>query len=451
MKAKRILILGAGGRDFHNFNVLYRHREDVEIVGFTASQIPFQEGRLYPPSLAGPLYPDGIPIYDDEHLCDLVRCHKVDAAVFSYSDISHAQIMKIASRLLAVGCDFHLIGTEHAMLKVCLPVVSVCAVRTGCGKSPVTRYLCRGLLNEGRSPVVVRHPMAYGRLEQRAVQAFRHKADLDAQECTLEEREEYEPLLRLGVPLFAGIDYAAVLEMARQAGDVLIWDGGNNDTPFFRSNLEIVLVDPLRAGDELSYYPGFVNLLRAHVVVIGKSSGVPHEQLEHIHRNLRQFVPETPVVQGDLVVSVKTPEIVSGRRVLVVEDGPTVSHGGMAFGAGVVAARRFGAAEIVDPRPFAAGSLAQVYADFPHLDAILPAMGYSRAQLHDLEETIEAVPCDLVLSATPVDLRELLDISKPVVPVAYEFCECGPDALMEKVMEVLVEYEKNDAIGFTGT
>jgi predicted GTPase len=239
--------------------------------------------------------------------------------------------------------------------------------------------------------------------------------------------------------------------MARQAGDVLIWDGGNNDTPFFRSNLEIVLVDPLRAGDELSFYPGFVNFLRAHVVVIGKSSGVPHEQLEHIHRNLRKFVPETPVVQGDLVVSVKTPEMVSGRRVLVVEDGPTVSHGGMAFGAGVVAARRFGAAEIVDPRPFAAGSLAQVYDDFPHLGAILPAMGYSRAQLHDLEETIEAVPCDLVLSATPVDLRELLDISKPVVPVAYEFCECGPDALMEKVMEVLVEYEKNDAIGFTGT
>jgi predicted GTPase len=441
MKPVRILILGAGGRDFHNFNLLYRHRRDVQVVAFTASQIPFQEDRLYPSSLAGPLYPEGIPVLDDDDLEGLVGRHKIDAAVFSYSDVSHGKVMEIASRLLAVGCDFHLIGAEQTMLNASRPVVSVCAVRTGCGKSPVTRYLCQALLHEGRNPAVVRHPMAYGRLEHRAVQAFRRMDDLDAQECTLEEREEYEPLLRLGIPVFAGVDYGAVLKQAQQAGDVLIWDGGNNDTPFFRPDMEIVLVDPLRAGDELSYYPGLVNLLRAHIIVIGKSSGVPDEKLQLIHRNLQQVVPQTRVVQGDLVVSVDDPEAVTGRRVLVVEDGPTVSHGGMAFGAGVVAARKFGAGAIVDPRPYAAGSLKQVYLDFPHLNSILPAMGYSSAQLQDLRETVESVPCDLVLSATPVDLRRLLKISKPVMSVTYKFTECGPAILLAETLRLLTERE----------
>ncbi|ABA88743.1 hypothetical protein Pcar_1497 [Syntrophotalea carbinolica DSM 2380] len=442
MKPMRILILGAGGRDFHNFNLLYRHRRDVEVVAFTASQIPFQVGRLYPPELAGPLYPDGIPILADDGLEALVGRLKIDAAVFSYSDISHVRVMEIASRLLAAGCDFYFIGADRTMLQSGLPVISVCAVRTGCGKSPVTRFLCRALRQQGRNPVVVRHPMAYGRLERRAVQSFRSSEDLDAQGCTLEEREEYEPLLQLGVPLFAGIDYEAILKVAEKAGDVLIWDGGNNDTPFYRPDLEIVLVDPLRAGDELSYYPGYINVLRAHLVIVGKFDGVPPEKLGLVLQNLQRTVPETRVIQGDLSVSAEDPGAVAGRRVLVIEDGPTVSHGGMAFGAGVVAARRFGAAEIVDPRPFATGSLKQVFMDYPKLASIIPAMGYSKAQLNDLKDTIDAVPCDLVLSATPVDLGRLIPIAKPLIRVGYEFKELVPGALMTEVLRMLAKFDK---------
>lgn len=446
MKPMRILILGAGGRDFHNFNLLYRHRRDVEVVAFTASQIPFQMGRQYPPELSGPLYPNGIPILDDEGLEALVGRLKINAAVFSYSDISHVRVMEIASRLLAVGCDFYFIGAERTMLQACLPVISVCAVRTGCGKSPVTRFLCRALLKQGHNPVVVRHPMAYGRLEHRAVQSFRHLEDLDVQGCTLEEREEYEPLLQLGVPLFAGIDYEAILKDAEKAGDILIWDGGNNDTPFFRPDMEIVLVDPLRAGDELSYYPGYINVLRAHLIIISKFDGVPPEKLRLVRQNLQRTRPETKVMQGDLSVSVEDPGLVAGRRVLVVEDGPTVSHGGMAFGAGVVAARRFGAAEIVDPRPFAVGSLKQVFMDYPKLASIIPAMGYSKAQLRDLKETLEAVPCDLILSATPVDLGRLISITKPLIRVAYEFKEFTPGTLVGEVDRLLTGLEKKDVV-----
>lgn len=433
----RVLILGAGGRDFHNFNLLYRHRRDVEVVAFTASQIPFQVGRRYPPCLAGPLYPEGIPIVDDNGLDEMVRRLKIDAAVFSYSDISHSRIMDLASRVLATGCDFHLVGSERTMLKAALPVVSVCAVRTGCGKSAVTRYICQALLKEGRKPVVVRHPMAYGQLEEHAVQCFLNLQDLDRYGSTLEEREEYEPLLRLGIPLFAGVDYEAVLAMAEKSGDILIWDGGNNDTPFFRPDLEIVLVDPLRAGDELSYYPGYVNLLRSHVIIISKLSGVPDENLRLVRQNLQQTVPGTQIIQGDLDVTVETPLAVAGQRVLVVEDGPTVTHGDMAFGAGVVAARRFGAAEIVDPRPYAAGSLAQVYTDYPHIDCIVPAMGYSKSQLNDLKRTLNDVPCDLILSATPVDLGRLLHIDKPIMQVSYEFIETVPGLLAAKVCQLI--------------
>jgi predicted GTPase len=447
IKLMRILILGAGGRDFHNFNLLYRHRRDVEVVAFTASQIPFQVGRRYPPCLAGPLYPDGIPIIDDVRLEDVVRRLKIDAAVFSYSDISHSGVMNLASRLLAAGCDFYLIGSERTMLKAALPVVSVCAVRTGCGKSAVTRYLCQALLKEGRKPVVVRHPMAYGKLEDHAVQSFLNLQDLARHACTLEEREEYEPLLRLGIPLFAGVDYEAVLALAEKSGDILIWDGGNNDTPFFRPDLEIVLVDPLRAGDELSYYPGYVNLLRAHIVVISKLSDVPAENLLIIRQNLQQAVPGKSIIQGDLEVLVESPETVAGRRVLVVEDGPSVTHGGMAFGAGVVAARRFGAREIVDPRPYAAGSLKRVYADYSHLDRVVPAMGYTREQLNDLMRTLAAVPCDLILSATPVDLRQLVHIDKPVLQVSYEFRECLAGGLSLEMNRMLAQWSLNGLSG----
>lgn len=433
----RILILGAGGRDFHNFNLLYRHRRDVKVVAFTASQIPFQVGRRYPPCLAGPLYPEGIPIVDDNGLGEMVRRFKIDTAVFSYSDISHRRIMGLASQILATGCDFHLVGSERTMLKASLPVVSVCAVRTGCGKSAVTRYICQALLKKGRKPVVVRHPMAYGQLEEHAVQCFLNMEDLDRYGSTLEEREEYEPLLRLGIPLFAGVDYEAVLGRAEKSGDILVWDGGNNDTPFFRPDLEIVLVDPLRAGDELSYYPGYVNLLRAHVVVISKLSGVSDENLRLVRHNLRQAVPGRQIIQGDLDVMVENPLAVAGQRVLVVEDGPTVTHGDMAFGAGVVAARRFGAREIVDPRPYASGSLKQVFADYQHIHCIVPAMGYSKSQLNDLKLTLDAVPCDLILSATPVDLGRLLHIDKPIMQVSYEFIETVPDLLVAKIYRVI--------------
>ncbi|MGE4491718.1 MAG: GTPase [Syntrophotalea sp.] len=437
MRRRRILILGAGGRDFHNFNLLYRHRQDCEVLAFTASQIPFQQGRVYPAVLAGALYPDGIPIIGEEPFGELVRRLAIDEAVFSFSDVSHQRLMEIASPILATPCDFRLVGAEHTMLKASLPVISVCAVRTGCGKSPVTRYICRHLLEAGQRPVVVRHPMAYGRLEHRAVQSFRHLDDLDAHQCTLEEREEYEPLLRLGVPLLAGIDYEAVLRAAEPAGNILIWDGGNNDTPFFFPDLDIVLVDPFRAGDELSYYPGYVNLRRAHLIVVSKRSEVPEANLDRLRRNLQSSVPETPLVQGDLQVSVASPEALAGCRVLVVEDGPTISHGGMAFGAGVVAARRFGAGEIVDPRPYAVGSLARVYAEYPHIGAVVPAMGYSAAQLDDLRQTLAAVPCDLVLSATPVDLARLLVIDRPVLRVSYEFCDASSGTLRSAVNAML--------------
>lgn len=440
MQRRRLLILGAGGRDFHNFNLLYRHSDDVEVIAFTASQIPYQQGRVYPPELAGTLYPDGIPILGDEDPGELVRRLRIDTAVFSYSDISHGRVMELASQILAAGSDFLLIGAERTMLACGLPVVSVCAVRTGCGKSPVTRYLVRDLLDRGRRPVVVRHPMAYGKLEDRAVQWFRHVGDLERQGCTLEEREEYEPLLRLGVPLFAGIDYGQVLGLAETAGDILIWDGGNNDTPFFRPDLEIVLVDPLRPGDELSYYPGYVNLLRAHIVIVGKLAGVPVENLRRVHRNLRNAVPRAQVLQGDLVVSVERPDAVKGRKVLVVEDGPTVSHGGMASGAGLVAARRFGAREIVDPRPYAAGSLRQVYLDYPHLGPVVPAMGYNAGQVRDLEKTLAEVPCDLILSATPVDLPQLVSVPTPILQVSYEFTECRPGILISAIDRMIEQF-----------
>lgn len=443
----RILILGAGGRDFHNFNLLYRQRRDVEVVAFTASQIPFQVGRRYPPCLAGPLYPEGIPIVDDGELEDLVRRLKIDAAIFCYSDISHGEIMALASRLLAVGCDFHLIGSEHTMLKAALPVVSVCAVRTGCGKSAVTRYLCQVLLKAGRKPVVVRHPMAYGPLEDHAVQSFLNLQDLDRHGCTLEEREEYEPLLHLGIPLFAGVDYEAILAIAQKSGDILIWDGGNNDTPFFSPDLEIVLVDPLRVGDELSYYPGYVNLLRAHTVVISKLFGVPEQDLFLLRQNLQRTIPGKPIIQGDLEVSVEVPGAISGRRVLVVEDGPTVTHGGMAFGAGVVAARRYGALEIVDPKPYASGSLKQVYAEYAHLDCVVPAMGYTDMQLDDLRNTLAAVPCDLILSATPVDLGRLLHIDTPIMQVSYAFSEIVPGLLAAEMNRMLIQWVKKTRSG----
>jgi predicted GTPase len=434
---RRIVIMGAGGRDFHNFNVLYRHRSDVRVVAFTAAQIPYQNNRIYPPALAGENYPRGIPIVGEECLADLLRRESVDEVVFAYSDVAHGQVMDIASRVVAAGCDFLLVGAEQTMLKASLPVISVCAVRTGCGKSPVTRFLCRNLQQAGQRPVVVRHPMAYGKLEERAAQSFRGFADLDRYMCTLEEREEFEPLVRLGVPLFAGVDYQAVLQAAQACGDVLIWDGGNNDTPFYRPDLEIVLVDPFRVGDELTYYPGLINLLRARIVLVAKTRGVPSENLTRMRRNIASRNDRCLVVMGDLDVRIENPVAVRGKSVLVVEDGPTLTHGGMKFGAGIVAARRFGAARIVDPRPYAVGSLRQVFDTYPHLDRVLPAMGYSAQQMADLTRTMASVPCDLILCATPVDLRRLITSATPILPVSYEFKEQTEGQLLHAVKGVL--------------
>lgn len=434
---KRVVIMGAGGRDFHNFNVLFRDEPGTWVVAFTATQIPFQEGRRYPPALAGPHYPEGIPIVAEKVLPSLIRQERVDEVILAYSDLSHQQVMETASGVLALGADFHMLGSERTMLEAGVPVISVCAVRTGCGKSPLTRFLCRRLLAMGRRPVVVRHPMAYGRLELRVAQRFRDYRDLERCQCTLEEREEYEPLIQMGVPLFAGIDCRKVLELAEAEGDVLLWDGGNNDFSFIRPGLEIVLVDPCRAGDEVGYYPGLVNLLRADVVVVSKTAEASRKGLAGVRENVARANPQALLVSGDLDVTVDDPAAIRGKRVVVVEDGPTLTHGGMAYGAGVVAARRYHAAQIVDPRPYAAGSLADTYRAFPHLEQVVPAMGYSEAQVDHLRRTLEAVPCDLVLSATPVDLGRLLQLSRPPVRVRYEFKEGDEGALEGAVRDFL--------------
>ena len=420
MKAKKILILGAAGRDFHNFNVVFRSDADYNVVGFTATQIPGIANRRYPTELAGAHYPAGIPIFEEKDFERLVDEHEVDAVVFSYSDISHQNLMHIASRVVATGADFWLLSSQRTQLKASVPVVSICAVRTGCGKSPLGRFVAAELRRQGWNPVVVRHPMPYGDLAAQAVQRFAGIEDLDRNLCTIEEREEYEPHLREGTVVYAGVDYGRILRQAEKEADVIIWDGGNNDTPFYTSDLELVVADPHRPGHELSYYPGEVNLRRADVVVINKVDTAAAQDVETVRRNIRQANPKTRVVETACRVAVSAPEMVKGRKVLVVEDGPTLTHGEMPYGAGVVAARQCGAVELVDPRPFAVGSIRGTYDYYPHLTSLLPAMGYSAIQCHELEETINRVPCDLVLVATPIDLGHLIKLNKPCLRVTYE-------------------------------
>lgn len=431
-----VVIMGAGGRDFHNFNCLFRHRSDVRVLAFTATQIPFQQGRRYPAELAGNLYPQGIPIVAEDALPELLAEGGVEV-FFSYSDICHQQLMTVASRILALGGRFTLPAPNQTMLRARLPVLSVCAVRTGCGKSPVVRFLCHRLLSKGIRPVVVRHPMAYGDLTGRAVQHISSGGAADQQRWTLEEREEFEPLLKLGVEVFCGVDYEAVLAGAEEAGDLIVWDGGNNDTPFFHPDLELVLVDPLRAGDEVAYFPGQVNLRRARILVVTKVDEATPEQLERLRNSIRLCNPNARVVEGRLELSLDHPDRVRNQRVLVVEDGPTVTHGGMASGAGMVAAHRYGAARVVDPRPAARGSLRDIYRQWPHLGAVVPAMGYSPQQLDDLRRTLEDTECDLVLSATPVDLSRLLGLNRPVEQVRYDFVECREGQLADLVFKGL--------------
>ena len=418
---KRILILGAAGRDFHNFNVFFRNNPEFHVIAFTAAQIPDIAGRRYPSALAGGLlYPDGIPIFEESDLENLISAERVDTVVFSYSDISHHKLMHLASRVVAAGADFWLLGTEHTQLKSSVPVVSVCAVRTGCGKSPVSRLVASELRRQGHKPVVVRHPMPYGDLTAQAAQRFATMQDLDLQQCTIEEREEYEPHIREGTVVYAGVDYERILRQAEKEADIILWDGGNNDTPFFKSDLEIVITDPHRPGHEISYFPGEVNLRRADVVVINKVDTAALRDVEIVRRNIRENNSKATIVETACHVSVSQPALVKGKRVLVVEDGPTLTHGEMPYGAGVVAAQHFGAEELVYPKPFSIGSIRSTYDKYPHLTNLLPAMGYSPTQRHDLEETINRVPCDLVLIATPIDLGRVIKINKPSLRVTYE-------------------------------
>jgi len=424
----RIVIMGAAGRDFHNFNTVFRQDSSSRVVAFTATQIPNIEGRRYPKELAGPLYPDGIPIHPESDLPRLIREQEVDQVVFAYSDVSHETVMHKASLVLACGADFRLIGPKATMLPAKVPVVSVCAVRTGSGKSQTTRRVAGILRAKGRRVVSVRHPMPYGDLVRQRVQRFAALEDLDRQQCTIEEREEYEPHIVAGGVVYAGVDYGAILAEAQEEADVILWDGGNNDLPFYRSDLEIVVVDPLRPGHERTYHPGEANLRRASVVVINKIDSAGPEGIDAVRRSIRELNPKAMVVDAASPLFVDGAEQIRGRRVLAVEDGPTLTHGEMKYGAGVLAAIRHGAAEVVDPRPYTVGTLTRTFEAYPGIGTLLPAMGYGEQQMRDLEATIARTPCDVVLVATPIDLRRVIEIRKPALRVRYELQEIGrPD------------------------
>jgi len=435
----KVVIMGAAGRDFHNFNIVYRDDQDSEVVAFTAAQIPDIAGRRYPASLAGQLYPEGIPIVDEAELAALCQTQCIDQAIFSYSDVPHSRVMHTASIALAQGADFILLGPKRTMLQASVPVIACCAVRTGCGKSQTTRWLSKLLKAHGLKVAVIRHPMPYGDLEQQAVQRFAANADLDAAGCTVEEREEYEPHLAIGNVVFAGIDYAKILARAEREADIIVWDGGNNDFSFIRPDLNIVLVDPLRPGHETSHHPGETVLRMADIVLIGKVNSAAPADVQRVEDSVRQTNPSAQVVRGASIVQLSDPERVRGKRVLVVEDGPTITHGDMAYGAGYVAALEAEAAEIVEPRDFAAGEIAAVYRRYPHIGKVLPAVGYHPAQLRALQETINSAEADVVVTATPCDLGALIEINKPVVRASYEFAEIGKPLLSGLVEAFLQE------------
>ncbi|HEC16100.1 MAG TPA: GTPase [Sedimenticola sp.] len=424
----RILIMGAAGRDFHNFNRVYRDDPGSRVVAFTAAQIPDIAGRRYPPALAGRLYPDGIPIVDERELETLCREAGVDQVVFAYSDVEHALVMHKASIALAAGADFLLLGPGRTMLRAEVPVIATSAVRTGCGKSQVTRWLSGLLRRKGLKVAVIRHPMPYGDLERQAVQRFANKADLDAAKCTIEEREEYEPLLALGNVVYAGVDYARITARAGEESDLILWDGGNNDFPFIQPDLHIVLADPLRPGNETSHHPGEAVLRMADIVVLAKVDAAADADVRRVAGNVRRINPAAAIVRGASPVELDDPAQVQGKRVLVVEDGPTITHGGMPHGAGYVAARRV-AAEIVDPRPSAVGEIGALYAQYPHIGPVLPAVGYHASQLRALRETINGADADAVVAATPCDLASLIELNKPVIRARYRYAEAGEPGL----------------------
>jgi predicted GTPase len=431
MSRTGVVIMGAAGRDFHNFNVYFRDNPDYQVLAFTAAQIPNIEGRRYPPELAGDLYPEGIPIYPEAELSDLIQRYQVAQVIFAYSDVSHETVMHKASQALVAGADFRLMGASSTMLQSRKPVVTVCAVRTGSGKSQTTRHVCDVLQRMGKHVVVVRHPMPYGNIVAQAVQRFATYEDMDRHRCTIEEREEYEPHIDRGVVVYAGVDYERILRQAEEEADVVIWDGGNNDLPFYHPDLHVVVADPHRPGHELRYHPGEANLRMADVVVINKVDTATFDGVTQVRENIYAVNPEAIVVEAASPIFVEDPEEVRGKRVLVIEDGPTLTHGEMTYGAGVLAARRYGAAELVDPRPHAVRSIATTFEKYPHIGRLLPAMGYGDEQMRDLEETINSTKCDLVLVATPIDLRRLINIRHPVDRVRYELQVIGRPTLEE--------------------
>ena len=436
MAKDRVIIMGAAGRDFHNFNIYFRGNEAYEVVAFTATQIPNIEGRIYPPELAGPGYSDGIPIYPESNLTELIKELDIDQVVFGYSDVPYDYVMHRASMVLAAGADFRLMGWKETMLKAKVPVVSVCAVRTGSGKSQTSRRVSDLLREMGKKVVVVRHPMPYGDLREQVCQRFASYEDLDRYKCTIEEREEYEPHLDRGMIVYAGVDYEQILREAEQEAEVILWDGGNNDLPFYEPDLHIVVADPHRAGHELAYHPGEANLRLADVVVINKIDTANLEDVTTVRENVRATNPDAVIIEAASPIFVEDPAVIRGKRVLVVEDGPTLTHGEMAYGAGIVAAKRFGAAEIIDPRPYAVGSIVETFEKYPQTGPLLPAMGYSEKQIEELEETINATPCDMVIVATPIDLRRVLKhIAHPMDRVRYELQEIGQPTLEEVLAE----------------
>ncbi len=437
MSKRKVIIMGAAGRDFHNFNVFYRDNDAYEVVAFTATQIPNIEGRKYPAELAGSLYPKGIPIHAEEELVDLIKKHKVNDVVFSYSDVSHQYVMDKGSIVLAAGANFKMLGMNETMLESKVPVVAVVAVRTGAGKSQTSRRVCEMLREKGKKLVVVRHPMPYGDLVKQKVQRFETEEDFKKHDCTIEEIEEYEHHVNEGTIVYAGVDYEAILRQAEQEADVIIWDGGNNDTPFFKPTVTITVADPHRPGHELSYYPGEVNLRIADVVIINKVDSAYPENVDKVRSNIAQANPKAMIIEAASPIAVDDPEVIRGKRVLVVEDGPTLTHGDMTYGAGTIAARKFGAMEIVDPRPYTVGTIKETFKKYPNIGILLPAMGYGDKQKKDLEDTINKTDCDAVIVGTPIDLRKVIDIKKPNVRVRYDLSEIGRPDLTDALKPVL--------------
>ena len=437
MERKKVIIMGAAGRDFHNFNLFFRDNKEYDVVCFTATQIPNIADRRYPKELSGNLYPDGIPIFAEKDLRTLIKDKGVEFVVFSYSDVQHNYVMHKASEVLAEGANYLLLGSKATMLKSEKPIIAICAVRTGCGKSQTTRRIVDILLSCNKKVVVIRHPMPYGDLKEQIVQRFATYEDLEKHKCTIEEREEYEPHIEKGIVVYAGVDYEKILRNAEKEADIILWDGGNNDMPFYKPDLFIVVLDPLRPGHELLYHPGETNLRMCNVAIINKINSAKEEDIETVRRNIKNLNPEALIIEADSPVKVDMPELIKNKKVIIIEDGPTLTHGGMAYGAGFVAAGRSGVKEIVDPRPFAVGSIKDTFNKYPQTGKILPAMGYGRKQIEDLEATINSSPVDAVVIATPIDLLKLIKINKPSVRVRYELRERGDITLSQVLKEFL--------------